>query len=79
MNELANRRFFVITFVVDEVVPDGQQPRSINVPAFVADWQTAADKAKEYIEHFADQPEARQLKEGKLKLQSIMLGGTMLI
>jgi hypothetical protein len=76
---LDGRKLFVVTFVVEEPAPqDGQPPRGINVPAFVADWQTAAEKAREYIAAFPSTPEAKQLKDAKLKLQSIMIGGTIL-
>jgi hypothetical protein len=73
------RLLFIVTFIIDEPPMDGQAPRAINVPAFVADWQTAADRAKDYLAAFPSTPEARQLKgDAKLKLQSIMLGGTIL-
>jgi hypothetical protein len=79
MNDLDGRQLFIVTFIIDEPPMDGQQPRAFNIPAYVADWQTAADRAKDYLAAFPTTPEARQLKgDQKLKLQSIMLGGTIL-
>jgi hypothetical protein len=75
-----NRKLFIVTFIIDEPPMDGQAPRAINVPAYVTDWQVAADKANDYLAAFPNTPEARQLKpDQKLKLQSIMLGGTILV
>lgn len=88
--EFEGRQLFIVTFVIDDpsVSRNGQQSRAINVPAFVADWQEAAAKAKEYLENFSDTPEGKQLAqleklsgrttEPKMKLQSIMVGGTIL-
>jgi hypothetical protein len=79
MSDLDGRQLFIVTFVIDEPLTNGQQPRAINVPAFVVDWQEAAEKAKDYLAAFPNTPEARQLKGSeKLKLQSIMVGGTIL-
>jgi hypothetical protein len=79
MNDLDGRQLFIVTFVIDEPPMDGQAPRAINVPAFVKDWQQAAECAKDYLAAFPTTPEARQLKgDQKLKLQSIMMGGTIL-
>lgn len=79
MSDLEDRQLFIVTFVVDEPLNNGQQPRVINIPAFVTDWEAAAEKAHEYIASFSSTPEARMTKDVKLKLQSIMVGGTILI
>jgi hypothetical protein len=88
MSELDGRILFIVTLVIDEPSLDGQKPRAINIPAFVADWQTAADRANAYLANFSITPEGKQLaqaelaagrsKELKMKLQSIMVGGTIL-
>lgn len=81
MSDVNDRKLFIVTFVVeDSTQPNGQRPRALNVPAFVVDWDAAADRANKYLEDFANSPEANQLNPGeKLKLQSIMLGGTILL
>lgn len=84
-----DRRLFIVSFVVDEPpLPNGQQPRAINIPAFVADWETAAECANDYIAAFPTSPEYKQIvaelqargtsAEPKLQLRSIMIGGTIL-
>jgi hypothetical protein len=79
MSDLEGRQLFIVTFVVDEPLNNGQEPRVINIPAFVADWEAAAERAHKYIASFSTTPEARQTKDVKLKLRSIMVGGTILI
>lgn len=77
--DLKGRQLFIVTFVVDEQLNNGQQPRVINIPAFVTDWEAAAERAQKYITAFPNTPEAKHTQDVKLKLQSIMVGGTILI
>jgi len=80
MSDLEDRQLFVIQFALDEPQqPNGQQPRGLAVPAYVADWQTAAARAAEFVAAFPSTTEAKQYPPNtKIKLNSIMVGGTIL-
>jgi hypothetical protein len=80
MNESLNGlKFFIVQFR-DENSPDGQNPRTMSVPAFVPDMAAAEQRAMAYIADFPNSPEGRQpqAKDAKLVLHSIVAGGTIL-
>lgn len=80
---LNDRKLFVVTFKVesDELppLPKGEGTRTIHVPAFVEDMAQAEQKALEYAANFKNTQEGKQSPNAKLTIQSIVVGGTLLI
>jgi len=85
MSDIENRRLFIVQFTDENpahLIPsvNGQNPQKpiIAVPAFVIDWQTAAQKAAEYMAAFQSTPEGKNVKDAQLELKQITVGGTIL-
>jgi uncharacterized protein YccT (UPF0319 family) len=80
MSDLKDRKLFIVTFRVDEVLQNGQQPRVLHIPALVLDFNSAESAGLDFIADFKNKPEARQLPpDAKLEIQSIIAGGTILL
>jgi len=84
-DKLEGRILFILQFTDENPAhrvpsPNGQAPQKpgINVPAFVKDWQTASDKAAEYIKAYPATPEGKNNPDVQLELRTISLGGTIL-
>jgi len=68
-----NRRFFVVSFVVEG------RDQLLHIPAFVESIGIAEQKAIKWLETFPDSEEGKQMPDAKLSIQSIVVGGSILI